>query len=72
MPMRGELPPIAARPYSRVARNEAERSWLIAVISSPDVQSVVAFCTIGLLATINAVLYFPGFGEMFTQLAIFP
>jgi hypothetical protein len=38
----------------------------------PEVQSIVAFCAIGLLVTINMVLRFPEFGVAVAQLEIFP
>jgi hypothetical protein len=72
MPMRGELPPVAARSYTRVSARETAWSRFIAVLSNSDLQAVVAFCTIGFLLTINAVLFFPDFGATFAQLALFP
>jgi len=72
MPMRGELPAVAARPYTRAATAETGWSRFVAVISNPDLQSVIAFCAIGFLLTINVVLRFPDFGEAVAQLALFP
>jgi PhoPQ-activated pathogenicity-related protein len=72
MPMRGELPEVAVRHC--VQPTAAGRGWslLAAAISDPDGQAVVMFAAIGFLATINAVLYFPDFGEALARLAIFP
>ena len=74
MPMRGELRPDAARPYRDRVTAAAPDGWwrLGAVISNPDLQAAFLFCVIGFLATVNAVLYFPDFGEMVAQLAVFP
>lgn len=70
MPMRGELPPITAR----LSTCASARGWsrLTAVLLNPDLQAIAAFCTIGILLTVNAVLWFPDFGELVAQLASFP
>jgi hypothetical protein len=69
--MRGELPDIAGR---RCVRSGERSTWshIAAAISDCDLQAVVMFAAIGFLATINAVLYFPDFGDLFAQLAVFP
>ncbi len=43
-----------------------------AAISSSDLQALFLFCVIGLLASVNIVLYFPDFGRMVAPLAGFP
>jgi len=71
MPMRGELPHAAVRR----GLPPAERTgWSViaAAISDRDLQGVALFAAVGLLATINAVLYFPDFGSLLAQLAVFP
>ena len=71
MQMRGELPDVAVRRC--VQPHETTRPSLIAaLVSDRDLQAVVMFAAIGFLATINAVLYFPDFGELLAQLAVFP
>jgi esterase/lipase superfamily enzyme len=72
MPMRGELPTVAARSYVRASRVEAGWRRFVAVISNPELRAVVAFCTIGFLITVNIVLRFPDFGGTVAQLASFP
>jgi len=72
MPMRGELPPISSRHYTqRPSVLEIAWSRIVAILSSSDLQAVILFSTVGFLATINAVLYFPDFGETLEQLAVF-
>ena len=65
MPMRGELPDAAVRRCT-------QPSVFAAVISDCDFQAVALFAAIGLVATVNAVLYFPDFGYLLAQLAVFP
>jgi hypothetical protein len=72
MPMRGELPSVQARSYARQTTAGTQRSWLIAAITDPDFYAVVAFVLIGLLATVDAVRFFPDFGAEVAQLAQFP
>ncbi len=69
MPMRDELPTVAARSY-RASRGGWDR--MVAAISNRDLQAVVVFSTIGFLVTINVVLRFPDFGEIVAQFALFP
>ena len=71
MPMRGELPDAAVRRCVE-PRERTGRSLVAAAIAAPDLRAVVMFAVIGFLATINAVLYFPDFGDLFAQLAVFP
>jgi hypothetical protein len=40
---------------------------LLAAISKPDFITIVAFCTIGLLTTLNLILRFPDFGAIIEQ-----
>jgi hypothetical protein len=63
--MRDELPGVAVRAT-------APTGWrrIAAAIACADAQAVAIFCAIGFLATINAVLLFPDFGEAFARLAM--
>lgn len=72
MPMRGELPPVAARSQACIRARQTGWSRLAAAVSNPDLQAVFFFCTIGFLVTINVVLRFPDFGLTVAQLAMFP
>ncbi len=76
MPMRGELPPVTARAYPRIATRSTafERAvWrTFTVLSNRDLHAVVAFCAIGILLTLNVVLRFPDFGAQVASLAVFP
>lgn len=71
MPMRGELPDVAVR---RCVQPPDGTGWSPFPVSASDrdLQAVMMFAAIGLLATINAVLYFPDFGEALARLAVFP
>jgi hypothetical protein len=40
---------------------------LLAAISKPDFVTIIAFCTIGLLTTLNLILRFPDFGAIIEQ-----
>jgi hypothetical protein len=44
-------------------------SRFVAVISNPELQTVVAFSVIGLLLMLNAIFRFPDFGQTFTEFA---
>jgi hypothetical protein len=70
MPMRGELPDAAVQRC--VQSTEGTGRSVIAAIWSRDVQVVAMFAAIGILTTINAVLYFPDFGATLARLAVFP
>jgi len=70
--MRGELPPVAPRPRARSSAIEAGLSRCGAVISNRDLQSILIFCAIGFLATINVALRFPDFGLLAGQFAPLP
>lgn len=76
MPMRGELPPVTARVYPRIATRStaAERAlWrTFAALSNRDLHAVVAFCAVGILLTLNVILRFPDFGAQVASLAVFP
>ena len=76
MPMRGELPPVTARPYPRIATRSSavERAvWrTLVVLSNRDLHAVVAFCAVGILLTLNVILRFPDFGAQVASLAVFP
>jgi len=73
MPMRGELPTITtARTYTRSPPVRTVWSGFAAVISNPELQTVVAFSVIGLLVMLNAILLFPDFGQTVAELAQYP
>ena len=50
------------------AKKAVGRSWLAAAIRDPNLGIVVAFCAIGLLASINVILRIPDFGVILGQL----
>jgi hypothetical protein len=70
--MRGELPTVVARTYDYESAVRYRRRHGVERDIYRDLQSVVAFCAIGLLLTINMVLWFPEFGAMASALEIFP
>jgi hypothetical protein len=72
MPMRGELPTIAARIYTRSSPVRMAWSRFVTVISNSELQTVVGFSVIGLLVMLNAILLFPDFGQTVAELAQFP
>jgi hypothetical protein len=72
MPMRGELPSVQVRSYARQTTAGAQRSGLIAAVTNPNFYVVVAFALIGLLATFDAVRFFPDFGAEVAQFSQFP
>jgi hypothetical protein len=47
----------------------AETSWdrFIAAINNTELLVIIAFCTLGLLITLNVMLRFPGFGAVIEQ-----
>jgi hypothetical protein len=51
----------------RTRRTETEWSRLVMVISTPELDAVIAFCLIGLLLTLNLILRFPDFGAVIEQ-----
>ena len=73
MPMRGELPVITAR-LSSGPETSAQIAWskFLATISTEDFQSVAIFSLIGLLLTINLILWIPDIGAYYGSLDIFP
>jgi hypothetical protein len=70
--MRGELPAATTRTTHGVSVGASSWSSAIAVASDQDLQAVVWIALIGILLTINVVLRFPEFGQMFATLAVFP
>jgi hypothetical protein len=72
MPMRGELPTVVAR--SSPPPSTAAVLWFRArdVVTNPELHSIVAFCTIGLLAMLNVMMRFPDLGALIAASAIFP
>jgi hypothetical protein len=70
--MRGELP-------TRVARSDAPPSsvgtaWSRFAITllNPELQTLIALCIIGILATLDVALRFPDFGALIADLNSFP
>lgn len=72
MPMRGELPTAAVRTCDRETASETFWSAALTIASDRDLQAVAGFTLIGLLLTINVVLRYPDFGQVFATLAMFP
>lgn len=73
MPMRGELQPISTRDNARRPSsldNALPRVTAIRFMS--DLQAVAIFSAIGLLLTINVIVYFPNFGLQLAELSAFP
>ncbi len=56
-------------PTRQSGATEVACSRFVAMITNPDLIMIVAFCMIGLLATVNVVLRFPDFGLTAEQLA---
>jgi len=71
MPMRGELPTRAARTYVVPSVTTA---WLrvVTAVSDPELRTIIAICTIGILVTLNMALRFPDFGGLVADLECFP
>jgi hypothetical protein len=69
MPMRGELPIRAV--CERVSMVEVVWSHLIGAISNPNLLLLAAFWLLVCLMMINAVLYFPNFGQTIAMLEPF-
>jgi len=72
MPMRGELPTITTRTSTRASPVRAGWPRFVAVISDPELHTIVAFSLIGVLVMLNGMLLFPDFGLTFGELAQFP
>ncbi len=55
-----------ARGIPPLTHAETETAWyrLLAAVSKPDFITVVAFCAIGLLMTLNVMLRFPNLGSL--------
>ncbi len=45
---------------------------LVTTITDPDLITVIAFCALGLLVTLNVILRFPDFGLLVGQLGQLP
>lgn len=73
MPMRGELQPISTRDYAEQS-SSSDNAWsrIAAIVFKSDLQAVAIFCAIGLLLTINVMVYFPDFGLQLAELSVFP
>lgn len=73
MPMRGELRPISTRDYAQHPSSiENALSRVAAIAFKSDLQAVAIFCVIGLLLTVNVIVYFPNFGLQLAELSVFP
>jgi len=72
MPMRGELPTIAARVHVPPSPLKTVSSRFVTAILNPELQTVVAFCILGILVTLNVALRFPDFGGLIADLNSFP
>ncbi len=51
----------------RTQRIEGVWSRLVTVITNPDLLTVVTFCLVGLLLSLNFILRFPDFGAVIEQ-----
>ena len=51
----------------RTQRIEGVWSRLVTVITNPDLLTVVTFCLVGLLLSLNFILRFPDFGGVIEQ-----
>jgi hypothetical protein len=54
-------------PLTPAAAEGMTRHGWLAAISRPDFLTIVAFCVIGLLVTVNVILRFPDFGALIEQ-----
>jgi len=72
MPMRGELPTAAARAQVRPSSVSAVWSRFVTAVSDPELQTIIAFCMIGILVTLNVALRYPDFGGLVADLECFP
>jgi hypothetical protein len=72
MPMRGELPTIASRTHARASPVKTGWWRFVAIVSDPELQTIVAFSAIGVLIMLNAILRFPDFGLTFAEFNQFP
>jgi hypothetical protein len=72
MPMRGELPPVAAR--SRARPSPVGTGWfrVATAVLNPELQTGLAFCIIGILLTLVLALRFPDFGALIADMNSFP
>ena len=72
MPMRGELPTRAARAY--VPPSAVKTAWyrFVTAVSDPELQTIIALCMIGILATLDMALRFPEFGGLISELNSIP
>ncbi len=51
----------------RTQRIEGVWSRIVTVITNPDLLTVVTFCLVGLLLSLNFILRFPDFGGVIEQ-----
>lgn len=56
------------RPQALAKRRQATAwDWLVERLDNPDLQATAAFCLIGLLVTLNLMLFFPDLGVLVAQ-----
>ena len=56
---------------TKTGLDQRRRPWSVVAAANPDLLAVVAFCLIGLLATLNFILRFPDFGAVIQQYNLF-
>jgi hypothetical protein len=71
MPMRGELP-TRARTTAAPSPLRAACSGFVTAVLDPELQTIIAFCIIGILATLDVALRFPDYGGLISDLNSFP
>jgi hypothetical protein len=47
-------------------------SRFVAIVSDPELQTIVALSMIGVLVMFNAMLLFPDFGQVYADLSLSP
>ena len=72
MPMRGELPTRAARTCVPQSPVRAAWSGFVTAALDPELQTVVALCIIGILATLDVALWFPDLGGLIAEFNSIP
>jgi hypothetical protein len=72
MPMRGELPTRATRTTAAQSPFRTACSGLVTAVLDPELQTIIAICIIGILATLDMALRFPDFGGLIAELNSFP
>jgi hypothetical protein len=72
LPMTRDLQPLTKLNNRRSTATEAAWHRIVAVVTSPELIAVAAFCAIGLAITINVLLRHPDVGLTIEQLDLFP